>query len=135
MSASTASFCAQDVVDLLVDHREVVGDLVHSLLHGQLRHDPGRPGQHRRVGEQRPATLAHELDEALDLALAAIEHPGTEPRLRALPQPVLADRLRGLPRQLHPPARVGGDLGPHLRDTGASVEHRFEPVQPKVLGR
>jgi hypothetical protein len=39
---------AQHGVDLRVDRREIVGDLVHALLHGELRHEPGGAGQEKR---------------------------------------------------------------------------------------
>ena len=44
---------AKDVVELLVDRGEIVRDLVHLLLHRNLRHDPGGTRQHRRVGHHR----------------------------------------------------------------------------------
>ena len=64
---------AEHVVDLLVDRGEIVGDLVHGLLHRKLRHDPRGTSQNRRVGQQRSGPL-HDLDECLDLALAPLHH-------------------------------------------------------------
>ena len=59
---------AQDVIDLLVDRREVVGDLVHGLLHRQLSHDARRTRQHRRVGQE-CSMARRELQDVLDLSV------------------------------------------------------------------
>ena len=92
---------AEHVVDLLVDRGEIVGDLIHGLLHRKLRHEPGSTSQNRRVGQKRSRPL-HEFDESFDLAVVPLQHTGAETRLRVFPQPVLLDKLRGLLSQLHP---------------------------------
>lgn len=63
------------------------GDLIHGLLHGELRHDPADTGQKRRVGQRR-IRRPHQLKESL--ALAALGQDGSaDRRARALHQLVL----------------------------------------------
>lgn len=86
---------AQDVVDLLVDGGEVGGDLVHCLLHGDLRHDRPGVGQEGWVGQGRARSL-RELDESPDLALARPHHTCAQTRCRPLSPYLLTDRADSL---------------------------------------
>jgi hypothetical protein len=61
---------AEDVVDLLVDHREVLGDLVHGLLHGQLRHHARGARERCGVAENLRRCRLRELEDLRRLAVA-----------------------------------------------------------------
>ena len=122
---------AEDVIELLVDLREVVGDLVHRLLHRQLRHDPGRTRQNGRVRCNRARTL-RDLDPLLDLARLP-HHRVAEVRPLLLDQAELADRFRRLLGQLNPAPGVRGDLGAGLHAGGADAHHLLEARQTQIL--
>jgi hypothetical protein len=129
---------AKDVVELRVDRGEVVGDLLHGLLHRELRHEPRGTGQNCRVGQLRDGIL-RELDDAAEsapaLALAGLHHTGAETGLPVLPQPELLDQVCGLLGQLHPATREARDLWSCLCDLGAGPEDGSETGQSEVLRR
>lgn len=137
MFASTVSFWAQHVVDLLVDRGEVVLDLVHGQLHRLLRHERPDAGQHRRAGQvgQERSWCCHDLEVLGEVAVLRFRYGVEAACLRVLYQRELLRNGSGILGQLHPAAPVGGDLGTCLHGGARSTEGRSEPVQSQVPRR
>jgi hypothetical protein len=131
---------AEDLVDLGVDDGQVVGDLLHRLLDGELGHDPGGAGEDRRVGQHgADRSRLHDLEELRDLAVLG-EHGAVHPRAGPRHELRLLQRCSRLLRELHPPPGLLRDRGGSPRGPRSGVQHGAEtrPVQRlrrKPLGR
>ena len=95
---------------------------------------PAAPARSAGLVRSDPGPLAN-WTNPLTWPLFPLQHTCAETRLRTLPQPVLAGKLRGLPSQLHPATRVGRDLGTRLGDCSPGTEDSSEPGQSQILRR
>jgi hypothetical protein len=122
---------AEHVIDLRVDCGEIVGDLVHGLLHRKLRYEPCGTSQNRWVGQKRSGR-PHHFEKSLALSIGC-QHSTADTRPRTFHQRVLLERLRGLLGQLHPATRVGRNLRTRLCGTSPGIEDSSEPGQSQIL--
>ncbi len=124
---------AADVVELLVDLDQVVGDLSHGLLPGELRHEARHAGHGGGVGQECPNAVLG-LEPTLDLPRYA-DHQVVLAGRYAFHEPVRLDLSRRLLGQLDPPRGGGSDLCQRLSGVGSCRQkQRLDPSQVELSG-